>query len=150
MPIWAIVYCGIIIIGSLCGLYDKDKIKKSYQPFGEILCGISGIYIFIAAFYETWNIHIVVTTAAFIYVNFWFYHAHRHYFTYEGSRDYIHSQNLENDKKLKNELGDYFEPQYSFERSEKETKYFYIFLVLFSILNYLVLLYVYLLSVGVL
>lgn len=138
MPTWALIYCGLIILGTIGGLFSKDRIRTSYQPIGEIVCGVCGLYIFAAAF-DLYEIDKSLPTLMFTFgfVNFWFFHAHRHNFKYGNARQYIHNQNMKLDEQRKRELGDDFVPEYSFEKSEKETRFYFVFISVGSFLFYL-------------
>ena len=37
MPTWAYIYCGFIVCNSLFCLVAKNRLKRSYQPAGELL-----------------------------------------------------------------------------------------------------------------
>ena len=150
MPTWALIYCSCIVLGTINGLFSKGRIRASYQTFGDVMCGLCGLYTFFFTFgvYEV-TASLLPSIVTFVFVNFWLFHAHRHNFRYENARDYINKQSLKMDEKRKLHLGGDFVPEYSYDKSEKEARFYFGFLVVGSVLFYLPFVYAFWLSLTV-
>lgn len=166
MPIWAYCYCGLILAGTIFNLFDKDKIKNTYQFSGETLAGICAFLLFLIAYnIVDFGYSQFISTLLVIYTTFWAYHAQRHYLNYEKFKTDIHNSAIEEHEKMVQELSgiiesamaegvapsefDDIEEDYDFEQTEKEAHYLYIgVLVVISILA-IPYIYVYLKATGV-
>jgi len=167
MPIWGYIYCGIFVCSCGFSLFDKDRLKRSYQPAGEILDCLCAFLIFLIGFniLEFEN-SAVISTLCFVYTMAWSYHAHRHYLDYDKFKSDIHKWTIEEHEKLVSELldiqnsameedeeialefGDEFKREYDFEKTEKVAHYLYIGAIVVLVVILLPYFYVYLKSVG--
>lgn len=149
MPTWAYIYCSFIVFSSVFCLFAKDRLRKSYQPAGEVLDAICAICIFLIAFnilkveYEK----LIATTAVFFSI-FWSYHAHRQFFDYEKFKAEIHQADKEIDEELLEEYGDEYESTYDYEDTERRAKKWFVGIVAFMALALVPYIYAYLLAVG--
>lgn len=170
MPVWAYIYCGFIVIGTLYNLFDKQRLKRSYQPVGEIVYGLSGISVFLVA-YQVFDLaHApVISSLCFIYTLVWAFHAHRHWIKdiidYQKFRkehhqwaQRAHEDSLEYYKKKRQaaidvghtglpDVGE-LEQTYHREQADKTARFGYAFVMLFVLLPMMPYVYVYLMSVG--
>ena len=165
MPLWGYFYCGLFLVSCCFSLFDKNRLKKSYQPAGEILDFICGTLIFLIAF----NVvqlqqAVVISFFCFIYTILWSYHAHRHYLNFESFRSDIHKSAIDAHDKLIKDITDIndaaiaegadteelekIEDEYDFEATEKEARYFYYGVVVLLIVVLIPYFYVFLKSVG--
>ncbi|MFT4808382.1 MAG: hypothetical protein ACI96N_003051 [Arenicella sp.] len=165
LPLWGDFYCGLFLVSCCFSLFDKDRLKKPYQPAGEILDFICGILIFLIAFSV---LHFqqapLISFLCFIYTFVWSYHAHRHYLNFESFKADIHKSSIEEHEKLINELTEInnaaiaegvapeelekIEENYDFEATEKEARYFYYGVIALLVVVLIPYFYVFLKSVG--
>lgn len=170
MPIWGYLYCGLFILSCCFSLYDRDRLKRSYQPAGEILDCICGIGIFLLAF-EVIQLQqqVVIASLFFVYTFAWSYHAHRHYLNYDKFKSEIHQSAAEAHDEIRreqqtlrdsalaegmdtdklDELFDEIEESYNFEKTEKDARKIYVGIVCFLIIVLLPYVYVYMKAIGV-
>ena len=171
MPVWTYIYCGFIVFGSMFNLFDKQRLKRLYQPVGEIACGLCGIAVFLIAYQVIDLPHApVISSLCFVYTWVWAFHAHRHYI-----RDIIDYQKFRKEhhewakKAHEDSLKDYakkrqaaiekgakglpdlseLEQAYDREQADKTARFGYAFVMLFVLLPLAPYVYVYLISVGV-
>lgn len=170
MPIWASLYCGLIVAGTIFNLFDKDKIKNAYQFSGETLSGIFAVSIFLIAYnIISFKYSELISTLFICFSTFWAYHAHRHYLNYDKFKSDIHKSAIEvHDNMLKkltdmketaiadgaeleeiDALFEDVEQEYDFDETEKEAHFLYIGVL--ALIGVLVIpyLYVYFKSLGV-
>lgn len=165
MPIWAYVYCGIIVASCLFNIRDKRRLKKVYQPAGEILYCVLGVLVFLIAYsVVVVSQPVAISTTCFLYTLAWSYHAHRHYLDYETfsseihdtAKDDIERTNSEVEELVKDakedredsiDIDDLFE-EYSYSIVERQARMFYWVAVGALGLIFLPYLYVYLKILG--
>lgn len=166
MPLWAYIYCGLIIFGTGFNLIDKHRLKRSYQPAGEVMSALCGIAVFLIAYQVIDLLHApVISSLCFLYTWVWSFHAHRQYLDYQKFKAEHHQwarkthvewvEKLKKDhqsaaiKGIKNlpDLDD-IDESYDFEWAEKTALYGYIGVILVGVVLVLPYCYVYLKSVG--
>ena len=82
MPIWGYFYCGLFLFSCCFSIFDKDRLKTSYQPAGEILDCLCATVIFLIGFSVVqFQFNVLISSLCFVYTFAWSYHAHRHYLT---------------------------------------------------------------------
>ncbi len=149
MPIWAYIYCGFIVLSSLFCIVSEDRLRKVYQPAGEIFDSICGIIVFLIAFNVIEFEHNkLVSTGAFALSFAWSCHAHRQFLDYQSFKDDLHRSDQELDAELIKEYGEAYEPTYSYEDTEKKAKMWFAGVLLFVVLALSPYLYAYFLSLG--
>ncbi len=85
MLIWAYVYCAIFVIGGVFTLFDKDRLRKPYQPAGEILDCLCGVLVFLVGYRVlAFDNSAAISTLCIVYTFAWYYHAHKKYFDYQS------------------------------------------------------------------
>ncbi|MBF7074447.1 hypothetical protein ISG33_13655 [Glaciecola sp. MH2013] len=165
MPIWAYFYCCVFLLSCAFGLFDKNRLRRSYQPAGEILYCLCGVLIFLIGFSVVqFEFSTTLSTLCFVYTFTWSYHAHRHYLNYENFKSDIHKSAIAEHEKLLRKISEINEKAieegvdpsdlenidqtYDFDQTEKEAKYFYIGTIVVITLILIPYLYVYLRAIG--
>lgn len=165
MPIWAYFYCCVFLLSCCFGLFDKNHLRRPYQPAGEILDCLCGILIFLIGFSVVqFEFAATISTLCFIYTFAWSYHSHRHYLHYEKFKFDLHKSAIAEHEKLFEKISEInakaiedgadpselesIEQAYDFDQTEKEAHYFYIGTLVLILLILIPYLYVYLKSVG--
>ena len=148
MPIWAYIYCGLIVLGNFLVIFDRQRLNRSYVVAGEALSGLSSILIFLLA-YQLVIVEntALVSTTALVFCIGWSYHAHRHYLNYEKFKAEFHTSEKEDDEKdalIHKEEGLEYESEYNFQETEKMAHNWYIGVLVLTVVLALPFLYVYL------
>jgi len=150
MPTWAYIYCGFIVCNSLFCLVAKNRLKRSYQPAGELLDSLLAICIFLIAYGVVQFEHEkLISTVAFILTFAWSYHAHRQFLDFQSFKQKLHKTYKEIDTKLLEKYGEDYEPTYNFDDTEKKAKNLSTGLWFFLVFAATPYLYAYLLSMGI-
>ncbi len=167
MPIWAYIYCGLFIFSCCFSLFDKDRLRRQYQPAGEILDCLCGILIFLIGF-TVIELHQapLISSLCFMFNIAWSYHAHRHYLNFEKISSDIHKSAIEEHEKLVEKLTkineaaiaegaspeelEEIDDEYDRTTTEKEARYFYNGILIVLVIVLLPYFYVFLKSIGIL
>ncbi|MGO4892559.1 hypothetical protein [Flavobacterium sp. W21_SRS_FM6] len=150
MPTWVYFYVLLIVLGTLFNLFDKNRLKAIYQPFGEVLNASCCILIFLLAYnvIESEN-KVVISSLCFLFTFGWSGWAYQKSFSRKNFIDEIHKAELETEQELKDKLGDDFEPQYDFDRVQLTANLFYVGTILLVIAIGSPLFYAYWLTIQV-
>ncbi len=150
MPTWVYFYVLLIVLGTLFNLFEKNRLKAIYQPFGEVLNASSCILIFLLAYnvIEIGN-KVAISSICVLFSFGWSGWAYQKSFSRKNFVDEIHKAELEIEQELKDKLGDDFEPQYDFNSVQLTANLFYVGAILLVIAIGSPLLYAYWLTIQV-
>ncbi|AMJ93315.1 hypothetical protein AVL56_02680 [Alteromonas stellipolaris] len=150
MPTWVYFYVLLIVLGTLFNLFENNRLKAIYQPFGEVLNASCCILIFLLAYnvIESEN-KVVISSLCFLFTFGWSGWAYQKSFSRKNFIDEIHKAELETEQELKDKLGDDFEPQYDFDSVQLTANLFYVGAILLVIFIASPLLYAYWLTIQV-
>lgn len=150
MPTWVYFYVLLIVLGTLFNLFENNRLKAIYQPFGEVLNASCCILIFLLAYnvIESEN-KVVISSLCFLFTFGWSGSAYQKSFSRKKFIDEIHKAELETEQELKDKLGDDFEPQYDFDSVQLTANLFYVGAILLVIFIASPLLYAYWLTIQV-
>ncbi|WP_269520520.1 hypothetical protein [Alteromonas sp. BMJM2] len=150
MPTWVYFYVLLIVLGTLFNLFEQNRLKAIYQPFGEVLNASCCILIFLLAYNVVESeSKVVVSSLCFLFTFGWSGWAYQKSFSRKNFIDEIHKAELETEQELKDKLGDDFEPQYDFDRVQLTANLFYVGAILLVIVIGSPLLYAYWLTIQV-
>lgn len=149
MPTWAYWYCGFIVVSTVFNLIHVNRLKSDYQAGGEILCGMSGVLMFLIAFgVVTTPYPALIGTLALTYTSYWTFHAHKHYLNFKQFKADFHKWEKQTDDELSRDLGSEYQRQYNFNKVDKvATLWFWVVMSIMLLLS-IPYLYAYGITVG--
>lgn len=148
MPTWVYFYVLLIVFGTLFNLFEKNRLRAIYQPFGEVLNASSCILILLLAYnVVVLENEVIISSLCFLFTFGWSGWAYQKSVSRKNFISEIHKAELETEQELKDKLGDDFEPQYDFDRVQLTANLFYVGAILLVIAIGSPLLYAYWLTI---